>query len=156
MRTEYFLFIHHTTSILTKLSTWCYEHSGDISCSLLVNPSHADESWEGRNTCLWIYIHIIFVYIHAYIHLLVTDIYIYVYNIYYIYYTYICLYIYLSDILIPNLFWRLIYDVSFITHSNLHAISESTFNVNDESAPNIRAWILKVLISSLFNLIEFK
>ena len=31
------------------------EHSGDISCSLLVNPSHTGESWEGRNTCLWIY-----------------------------------------------------------------------------------------------------
>ena len=55
MRTKYFLFVHHTTSILAKLSTWCFEHSGDISCSLLVNPSHTDESWEGRNTCLWIY-----------------------------------------------------------------------------------------------------
>ena len=32
-----------------------FEHSGDISCSLLVNPSHTDESWEGRNTCMWIY-----------------------------------------------------------------------------------------------------
>ena len=29
--------------------------SGDISCSLLVNPNHTDESWEGRNTCMWIY-----------------------------------------------------------------------------------------------------
>ena len=48
MRTEYFLFVHHTTSILAKLSTWCFEHSGDISFSLLVNPSHTDESWEGR------------------------------------------------------------------------------------------------------------
>ena len=56
MRTEYFLFVHHTGSILAKLSTWCFEQSGDISCSLLVNPSHTDESWEGRNTCLWIYI----------------------------------------------------------------------------------------------------
>ena len=55
MRTEYFFFVHHTTSILAKLITWCFEHSGDISCSLLVNPSHTDESWEGRNTCLWIY-----------------------------------------------------------------------------------------------------
>ena len=34
------------------------EHSGDISCSLLVNPSHTDESWAGRKTCLWIYINI--------------------------------------------------------------------------------------------------
>ena len=55
MRTKYFLFVHHTTSILAKLSTWCFEHSGDISCSLLVNLSHTDESWEGRNPCLWIY-----------------------------------------------------------------------------------------------------
>ena len=54
MRTEYFSFVHHTTSILEKLSTWCFEHSGDISCSLLVNPSHTDESWEVWNTCLWI------------------------------------------------------------------------------------------------------
>ena len=46
MRTEYFLFVHHATSILAKLTTWCFEHSGDISsCSLLVNPSHTDESW---------------------------------------------------------------------------------------------------------------
>ena len=39
---------------IAKLSTWCFEHSGDISFSLLVNPSHTDESWEGRNTCMWI------------------------------------------------------------------------------------------------------
>ena len=53
--TEYFLFVNHTTSILAKPCTWCLEHPGDISCSLLVNLSHTDESWEGRNTCLWIY-----------------------------------------------------------------------------------------------------
>ena len=41
--------------ILAKLSTWCFEHPGDISCFLLVNPSHTEESREGRNTCLWIY-----------------------------------------------------------------------------------------------------
>ena len=58
MRAKYFLFVHHTTSIFAKLSTWCFEHSGDISCSLLVNPSHTDEYWEGRNTCMWIYIYI--------------------------------------------------------------------------------------------------
>ena len=46
---------YFNTSILAKLSTWCFEHSADISCSLLVNPSHTDESWEGRNTCMWIY-----------------------------------------------------------------------------------------------------
>ena len=33
----------------------CFEHSGDISCSLLVNQSHTDDSWEGWNSCLWIY-----------------------------------------------------------------------------------------------------
>ena len=41
MITEYILFVHHTTSILGKLSTRCFEHSGYISCSLLVNPSQS-------------------------------------------------------------------------------------------------------------------
>ena len=50
LMTTYFLFVHHTTCALAKLSTWCFEHSGDIGCSLVENPSHADESWEGRNT----------------------------------------------------------------------------------------------------------
>ena len=64
MRTEYFLFVHHTTSILAKLSTWCFEHSSDISCSLLVNPSHTDESGEGRNKkCVFIYIYTYNIYI---------------------------------------------------------------------------------------------
>ena len=73
MRTKFFLFVHHTTSILAKLSTWCFEHSGDISCSLLVNPSHTDESWEGPNTCMWIYIYIyIYVYIYIYIYLYIS------------------------------------------------------------------------------------
>ena len=50
---------------MAKLSTWCFEHSGDISCSLLVNPSHTDESWEGRNTCMWIlYIYYIYTYLN--------------------------------------------------------------------------------------------
>ena len=57
MRTAFFLFVYHTTTILAKLSTWCFEHSGDISCSLIVDPSHTDEFWEGWNTCLWIYIY---------------------------------------------------------------------------------------------------
>ena len=64
MRTEYFLFVHHATSILAKLRTWCFEHSGDISsCSLLVNPSHTDESW---NT--YIYIYYIYIYIYLFIY----------------------------------------------------------------------------------------
>ena len=34
----------------------------------VVNPSHTDESWEGRNTCLWIYLWIyIYIYIYIYI-----------------------------------------------------------------------------------------
>ena len=59
--------------ICLELTTWltyiyiyiyiynvCFEHSGDMSCSLLfsINPSHTDESWAGRNTCMWIYIYI--------------------------------------------------------------------------------------------------
>ena len=51
MRTKYFLFVHHTTSILAKLSTWCFEHSGDISCSLLVLYVSVD-------TYIYIYIYI--------------------------------------------------------------------------------------------------
>ena len=58
MKIEYFLFVHHTTCILIELSSWCFEHSGGVSVSLIVNLSHTDESWEGRNTCLWIYIYI--------------------------------------------------------------------------------------------------
>ena len=43
----------------------CLEHFGEINCSLLVDPSHSDESWKGRNTCLRIYIHIcIYIYIY--------------------------------------------------------------------------------------------
>ena len=61
MRTEYFLFVHHSTNILAKLSTWCFEHSGDIICSLLINPSHTDESWKGQNTCPRLLTFIIFV-----------------------------------------------------------------------------------------------
>ena len=57
-------------------SSWCFEHSDDISCSLLVNSSHTDESRAGRNTCmlidvlykyiyvLCIYIYIIYIYIY--------------------------------------------------------------------------------------------
>ena len=32
---------------IENLSTWCFDHSGDYSCSLIVNPSHTDKSWEG-------------------------------------------------------------------------------------------------------------
>ena len=77
MRTEYLLFVHQNTSILAKLSTWCFEHSGDISCSLLVNPSHNDESWEGLNMCLWIYIVYIYIYMYIYIYIYIYYMYIY-------------------------------------------------------------------------------
>ena len=40
----------------------CLEHSGDNNCSLLVDPSCTDESWEGQNTCLWIYLMYIYIY----------------------------------------------------------------------------------------------
>ena len=49
-----YIYIYIYNCFLAKLSTWCFEYSGDISCSLLVNLSHTDESWEGRNTCPWI------------------------------------------------------------------------------------------------------
>ena len=42
IRTKYFSFVQRKH--LAKLSTWCLEHSGDISRSLLVNPSTTDES----------------------------------------------------------------------------------------------------------------
>ena len=38
--------INHSTQN-KSLSTWCFEHSGGISCSLLVNVSHTGESWAG-------------------------------------------------------------------------------------------------------------
>ena len=56
MRPEHFLFVHHTTRIFAKLSTWYFEQCDDNSCSLLVNPSHTDESWAGHITCLRIYV----------------------------------------------------------------------------------------------------
>ena len=83
MRKEYFLFVYHTTSILAKLSTWCFEQSGDISRSPIVDPSHTDEFWEGWNTCLWIYIYI-YMYICIYIHIH-THIYWYIHIHTYIY-----------------------------------------------------------------------
>ena len=54
-RTECFLFVRHTTSILARLSTWCFEQLGDINFSLRISSSHTHESWEGGNTCLCIY-----------------------------------------------------------------------------------------------------
>ena len=59
MRTEYFWFVHHTTSILANLNNRCFEHSGDISCPLLVNMSHTDEPGKEEtrvSACtLWIF-----------------------------------------------------------------------------------------------------
>ena len=80
--TEYFLFVHHTTCILAKLSTWCLELSGEISYFLLFNPSHTDQSWEGQNTCMWIYIYIYIPYIYIYMWMcmwIYISLYIYIY-----------------------------------------------------------------------------
>ena len=57
------------TSILAKLSTWSFEHSGDISCSFLVNPSHTespgkDETRVCGHIYLYIYIYICIMYIY--------------------------------------------------------------------------------------------
>ena len=84
MRTGYFLFVHHTTSILAKFSTWSFEHSGDISCSVLVDLSHTNESWKRGNTCLQIYTNI---HTHIYIYNIIYN------NIYNIYIIYIYIYI---------------------------------------------------------------
>ena len=81
MRTEYFLLVHHTTSILAKLSTWYFEHSDDISCSLLVNPSYTDESWKDE-TRLCGYVIYIYIYIYIYFNIY--------FNIYIYIYIYIC------------------------------------------------------------------
>ena len=40
--------------ILHSLLIFYLQHSRDISCSLLVNLSHTDESWVGGIMCLWI------------------------------------------------------------------------------------------------------
>ena len=68
-------------------SATCLEHSCDIICSLLVDSSFTDESWEVRNTCLricgYIYIYILYM---LYIHILkYIYIYIYIYIHTYIY-----------------------------------------------------------------------
>ena len=75
------IYIYIYIYILAKISTLCFEHSGDISCSLLVNPSHTYEAWERRNTCLWIYIYI-YPQTRCYIYIYIC-IYIYIYIYYY-------------------------------------------------------------------------
>ena len=102
MKIELFLFVHRAASIFAKLSTWCFELAGDISSSLLVNPSNTDVSWEGRNTCMWIYIINIYIYIYVYINIYrhTFSLYIYISIYFYIstylyFYTYIYIYIYI-------------------------------------------------------------
>ena len=63
MTTEYFLFVYHTTSILAKLSNWCFDEHSLVTSVVLYSLTRAtlsvsDESWEWRNTCMWIYIYI--------------------------------------------------------------------------------------------------
>ena len=53
-----FIYIYIYTYIYDLYIQFIYEHSDDISCCLVVNPSHTDESWEGRNTCMWINLNI--------------------------------------------------------------------------------------------------
>ena len=96
MKTEYFFVVHHITSLLAELSTWCLEHSGYISCSLLVNPSHTDESWEGRNTCLWIYIYIyIYIYICMFLNMCVCV------------FVYVCVYMCVEPRIRQKCFWKI-------------------------------------------------
>ena len=37
-----------------NLSTWCFKGYEDVSCCLVVSLSHTDQSWERRNTFVWI------------------------------------------------------------------------------------------------------
>ena len=99
----------YKTSILTKLGTWCFEHSDDISCSLLVNPSHTDESWAGRNTCMWIYIYI---YMYVYIYICVC----------------VCVYIYICVCVCVCVY---IYKYIHIYSNSKKAINANCLNVND-------------------------
>ena len=39
----------------------------------MFNPSHTDESWEGRNTCMWIYIYI-YIYIYITVNILAQNV----------------------------------------------------------------------------------
>ena len=48
-----YIYVYIRVYTLAKLSTWFFEHFGDISSSLLVNSSHNNDSWEGRDTYLW-------------------------------------------------------------------------------------------------------
>ena len=57
-----------TDYITLHYLTWCFEHSGDISCYLLVKPIYTEGKDE--NTCLWIYY--IYIYIYIYIYLSLT------------------------------------------------------------------------------------
>ena len=58
MRTEYFLFVHHTTSILAKLSTWCFEHSLVTSVVLysLTRATMMSPGKDETRVCGYIYI----------------------------------------------------------------------------------------------------
>ena len=60
MRTN-FMFVHSPEEIWQSSAPYL-EHSGDIGYSLLVEPRHTDESWEGH----------IYIYIYIYIYLYKT------------------------------------------------------------------------------------
>ena len=57
MRSEYFFFVDTRQEFWQSSAPRVFSALvTSISCSLLVNPDSNDSSWEGRNTCLWIYL----------------------------------------------------------------------------------------------------
>ena len=61
--TYIYIYTYKDIYIYTYIHTYTYMHThthihSKSSCSLLVNPSHTGESWEGRNTCMWISIYL--------------------------------------------------------------------------------------------------
>ena len=59
-----------TTSILGKLSTWCCEHSGDISCSLLGKP---EPHWWFLGRTKHVFVSWIYIYIYIYIYMYIVE-----------------------------------------------------------------------------------
>ena len=152
MRSEWFLFVYHTTSILAKLSNWCFEHSGDIRSSLIVNPSHTGEFWEGRNTCLWIIY--IFIYIYIYNYIYIIYIYLYIFKDVYIYiyinvYIYIYIYINIYTSLTVNDIVRLPYHQSWVSQGQETFLAPSADKQTrnyDKECSNLYLYIVYIYI----------
>ena len=64
MRTGCFSFVHHTTSILAKLSSWCSEHS--VTSVVLYSSTRASLMSPGKDET---YIYNIYIYIYIYIYI---------------------------------------------------------------------------------------